>query len=87
MKNLKYGQVKITIFDDCGVPVSNASVTGTFTGDFNETITEATDTNGIAVITTTVYAKKPSFSFCVDDVYHSNLTYDSSENIDTCGSK
>jgi hypothetical protein len=85
-KNLKYGSVTVTIFDDCGGPVSGANITGTFAGDYNETITETTGYDGTAVITTSAYVKKPSYMFCVDDV-NGSLTYDSSGNIDTCKSK
>ena len=85
-KNLKYGRVTVTVFDDCGNPVSGGNVTGTFTGDFTETISETTGTDGTAIITTSVYAKKPSYTFCVDEdgVSHETLTYDS---IEICESK
>jgi len=86
-KNWKYGQVAITVFDDCGNSVSGANVTGTFTGDYNETITGTTGPNGAAVITTSEYVKKPSYTFCVDDVSHGTLTYDPYDNIEICKSK
>jgi len=78
-----YGQVTVTIYDNCGDPVVGADVTGTFTGDFNETLTENTDGNGVAVITTTTQVRKPAYQFCVDNVVHS-LTYDSGDNLVTC---
>ena len=86
-KNWKYGQVTVTIFDDCGIPVSGAEVTGTFTGDFDETLTITTNNNGVAVITTSTQAKKPSYTFCMIDVTHSSLTYDSNDDVETCKSK
>ena len=65
------GQATVTIYDDCGNPVVNALVDGTFSGDFSETIYDvATDENGQAVLTTTGCVKKPSFTFTVDDVTH-----------------
>jgi hypothetical protein len=79
----KYGQVTVTIYDNCGDPVAGADVTGTFTGDFNETLTETTDGNGVAVITTTTQVKKPAYQFCVDDVVHT-LPYDPGDNVVTC---
>jgi hypothetical protein len=81
---LKHGSVTVTILDDCGSPVSGADVTGTFEGDFNETITGTTGTDGTAVISTAEYVKAPSYQFCVDDVTHSSLAYDSSGNVETC---
>jgi hypothetical protein len=79
----KYGQVTVTIQDDCGNPVVGADVTGTFTGDYNETVTETTDGNGQAVLTTTTQVKKPSYQFCVDDVVAS-LPYDPADNLVDC---
>jgi hypothetical protein len=79
----KYGQVTVTIYDNCGDVVVGADVTGTFTGDFNETLTETTDGNGQAVITTTTQIKKPTYQFCVDNVVHS-LPYDDTDNVVTC---
>jgi hypothetical protein len=81
----KYGQVTITIHDDCGNPVAGADVTGTFTGDFNEIVSGTTDSNGQAVLTTSTQVKKPSYTFCVDDATGS-LPYDSADNVETCDS-
>jgi hypothetical protein len=65
----KNGVATVTIYDDCGSPVANALVDGTFSGDFNETFYDvSTDSNGVAVFTTAGCIKKPSFSFTVDDV-------------------
>jgi hypothetical protein len=79
----KYGQVTVTIQDDCGNPVVGADVTGTFTGDYNEQLTETTNGSGVAVITTTTQIKKPTYQFCVDDVVAS-LPYDATDNIVDC---
>ncbi|MHC4187136.1 MAG: hypothetical protein ACYSRQ_02985 [Planctomycetota bacterium] len=68
-KGTKYGQSTVTIYDDCGNPVQNALVDGTFSGDFNESFYDvATDQNGQAVFTTSTSVKKPVFSFTVDEV-------------------
>jgi hypothetical protein len=82
----KYGQVTVTVYNNCGEPVSGANVTGTFTGGFNEQITATTNGSGVAVLTTTEQTKKPSYTFCVDGITHATLTYNSSENVQTCGS-
>jgi hypothetical protein len=82
----KYGRVTVTIYDNCGEPVANAWVTGTFTGDYSEQLTGMTDASGVAVIPTSAQVKKPSYTFCVDDVTHENLAYESNDNIETCRS-
>jgi hypothetical protein len=82
----KRGNVTVTIKDDCGNPVVGADVTGTFTGDFDEQLTETTDGNGQAVISTVGCVKKPSYQFCVDDVVHT-LPYDAADNIVDCCTK
>ncbi len=80
----RFGRATITVQDNCGNPIAGATVTGTFTGDFNETLNAVTDANGVAVITTSTDVKKPNFTFCVDDITASGLTYNSAENVITC---
>ena len=82
----KYGQVTVTIYNNCGNPVSAANVTGTFTGSYNETRSGTTDGSGVAVITTTTQVKKPAYTFCVDNVTHATLTYATGDNVETCDS-
>lgn len=83
----KYGSVTVTIYNNCGEPVSGAGVTGTFTGDFNETLTEMTNSSGVAVIVTSTQVKKPSYTFCVDSVTHLTLAYSSGDNVESCDSR
>ncbi|UCE99753.1 MAG: family 43 glycosylhydrolase [Planctomycetota bacterium] len=86
-QGMDYGQATVTINDNCGDPVANALVDGTFSGDFSETFYDvATDPNGDAVFVTTSQARRPSFTFCVDDVSHATLSYDPNDNIETCDS-
>ena len=43
------------------------AVGGTFTGDFNETVTGQTNDSGVATLTTSADpVRRPSFTFCVD---------------------
>jgi subtilisin family serine protease len=76
-KGQSFGQVTVTVLDDCGNPVSDADVTGYFTGDFSDELqqTVASDDNGQAVFKTTDEIKKPVFSFIVYDVSAENLIY------------
>ena len=82
----KYGRVTVTMYDHCGEPVANAQVMGTFAGDYSEHLTGMTDASGVTVMTTLAQVKKPSYTFCVDDVTHESLIYNSDDNIETCKS-
>jgi hypothetical protein len=82
----KYGRVTVTIYNNCGEPVANAAVTGTFTGTYSEQLTGVTDGNGVAVITTSTLVKKPLYAFCVNNVIHESLMYHPDDNIETCKS-
>jgi hypothetical protein len=82
-KGTKYGQATVTIYDDCGDPVTDALVDGTFSGDFDDTFDDvATDQYGVAVFTTATSIKKPAFSFTVDEVTNS-LPHDPGDDLAT----
>ncbi|MFI0429509.1 polysaccharide lyase family 7 protein [Mariniflexile sp. HMF6888] len=81
----KHGLATVTILDNNGVPVANATVTGTFSGTFNETVTGSTGSNGtVDLITSATTKGGVSVVLCVDDVTHSTLVYNSSLNVITC---
>jgi len=81
------GRATVTIKNNNGELVANATVTGDFTGDYNETRSGVTNSSGVAVIDTANTAWKPSsFTFCVTNVTHATLTYDSNDNVETCDS-
>lgn len=84
----KQGQATVTIVDDLGNALNAATVTGTFTGDFSQTISAPTDGNGSVTLITTATAKGGvTFTFCVDDVTHAGGTvYNSAANTPTCAS-
>ena len=68
-KGQKKGRAVVTIVDDQGNPVSGASVTGTFSGDLNQTVSGTTGAGGTVTLDTTVTKKgKTKFTFCVDSV-------------------
>ncbi len=83
----KKGRAVVTIKDDLGGLVASADVTGTFTGDFNETVEATTNGSGVATLDT-VGTKKGGvhFEFCVDGVVHATLTYAPGDNVITCAS-
>jgi|GEM_PF-2258812 len=72
-----YGQAIVVILDNCGNPVAGASVTGHFTGDFENEApqTAKTTSNGEAVFVTTTYVKRPSFGFVVSTVVAAGMDY------------
>jgi len=80
------GIATVTIVDESGSVVAGAEVTGTFSGDFNGTVSATTDADGVAVLKIGPVTGATSFSFCVDDVTHATLTYDSAGNVETCDS-
>lgn len=80
----KKGRAIVVIKDNNGNPVSNATVTGTFTGSFNETRTGTTDATGTATVDSYAsYRTVTSIHFCVDNVTGS-LTYNAGANVETC---
>ena len=81
----KYGTATVIVKDNCGVAVSGVTVTGTFSGSYNETRSGTTNSSGQAVLTTLTQVKTPSFSFCVDNLT-GTLTYRSQDNTVTCSS-
>ena len=81
----KFGAVAVTIQDNCGNAVTGTDVSGSFTGDYNETIAATTNASGVATLTTLAQVKKPAYGFCVDSVT-GTLTYASGDNVETCDS-
>jgi alkaline phosphatase len=80
------GSVRVTVLDNCGSAVSGATVTGAFTGTYNETVSAATGSDGVAVLVTTGTSKKPSYTITVTDISHPTLAYDPSANVETSDS-
>jgi sialate O-acetylesterase len=80
----KGGSAQATIVNNCGAPVAGATVTGTFTGSFNETIVAVTGSNGVATFDTVgTKSGGVSVTFCVNNVAGS-LPYNSGNNVITC---
>ncbi len=83
----KSGRADVTVVDNLGNPVSGANVTGTFTGDYNESDTQTTNAGGVAVFITSGTARGGiNFQFCVDNVTHATLPYVPEDNVETCDS-
>jgi beta-glucanase (GH16 family) len=81
----KFGTATITIRDNAGNPVPNATVSGTFSGTFSESKSGVTGADGTVKLTTTNKAKGTlTINFCVTNVVHSTLAYNASANVVTC---
>jgi beta-glucanase (GH16 family) len=81
----KQGTATITVKDNLGNPVPNATVTGTFSGSFSETKSGITGSNGAVTLVTTAKLKGTlTVNFCVTNVTHASLTYNSAANTITC---
>ncbi|WP_163707235.1 RICIN domain-containing protein [Mangrovibacterium lignilyticum] len=83
-KGSNYGTAVVTIVDDQLNPIAGATVSGTFSGSFSESVAGVTGTDGTVYFQTSAYVKKPTVDFCVDDVVYSSLPYDPAQNQTTC---
>lgn len=90
-KGSKNGTAMVTLADDNGNPVgAGYLVTGDFSGSFNETASDLTDSNGVALLVTNGTQKGGvTVNFCVSDVTPpgGGLPYDDADNAPntTCG--
>lgn len=80
----KKATASVVIRDNNGAVVAGASVTGSFTGSHNETVTATTNSSGTAVLTTSSTSSTAAFTICVTNVTHPTLTYNSAANVETC---
>ncbi len=81
------GRAVVVIKDASGNPVSGATVTGTFTGSYNQTLSATTDATGTVTLTTSSSVSGTvTFTFCVTNVTKTGATYNSSANVETCDS-
>ena len=63
-------------------------VTGSFTGSYNETASGVSNASGVATLTTAGTNRgNISFTFCVSNVTHAELTYASGQNVVTCATR
>jgi hypothetical protein len=74
-KGAKYGRAAIHVVDNLGNAVGGALVSGQFTGDITESVTQAqTDGSGNVTVTTSQSAKPLSvLTFCVTSITHATL--------------
>jgi len=80
------GRATVVVIDDLGDVVGAATVYGRFDGDFSQSLSALSDGSGTAILTTDQAVKKPSYTFCVDNVQVDGLAYDASADAVTCPS-
>lgn len=72
----KVATATVAIEDNLGDPVPGVTVSGTFSGSINESVSGDTDGSGVANLTSTGTARgKVTVDFCVDDVTGGTLEY------------
>ncbi len=76
-------QAEVTIINEDGAPVANATVTGRWSGLVSSTATGTTGSNGSVSLTSSKTNKSGTFTFTVLDVSVDGYTYDESANIIT----
>jgi VCBS repeat-containing protein len=78
--------VTITVLDDAGLPVADATVNGTWSGNTSGSESVITNSAGQATVDSDkVLYKKDGVVFTVDSIVHGSLDYDSSANTDPDG--
>lgn len=81
----KRGTAIVVIHDNNEVAVGGATVTGTFSGTFNETVSGVTASDGSVTLKTSGTSRGGvTINLCVDGIAHSVLTYDPTQNNITC---
>ncbi len=80
----KKATADVTVVDAAGAAVAGASVTATFSGTHNQTVTAETNSSGVARLITSVTGGSVAFTVCVDDVVLAGTTYDPAANVETC---
>ena len=81
------GVAVVVIVDADGQPVSSATVTGSFTGDVNETVSGRTTFGGQVVLVTSTDARsRDGFTFCVEELTHFTFEHDAAADVETCDS-
>ncbi|NUM47534.1 MAG: Ig-like domain-containing protein, partial [Anaerolineales bacterium] len=84
--NRNFGQAVVTIVDPNNVPVSGATVFGTFSGDSSGAVSGVTNANGQVTLTSPVKKNGVNWTFCVTNVTKSGWTYNAGANVETCDS-
>ncbi|GLX77386.1 hypothetical protein tinsulaeT_07260 [Thalassotalea insulae] len=83
-KGQKFGKATVTVVDNLGTPVSGATVSGIFSGTWNEVTSGVTDSNGeVSILTSTSVGGAVDVNFCVDTLT-GTLVHNSSSSQGLC---
>ena len=86
-KGKKNGTATVTVLDDLGGAAAGVTVSGNFSGTFNESFTGTTSSAGQVNFSTSAAAKKGiSVTFCVSAVSGGALPYDANDDVMSCDS-
>lgn len=85
-RNRNHAQATVTILDASGVPVSGATLSGSFSGDSNGSSSDVTDANGQVTFASPQAIKGADWTFCVEDVTKIGYMYTPDANLETCDS-
>jgi hypothetical protein len=79
--------VAITVVDTAGMPVSDATVTGSWSAGASGTSSAVTNASGIATVQKTGLSRRntPSVTFTVTGIAHATLSYNAAQNRDPDG--
>lgn len=77
-------QAVVTVVDANGVPVSGATVTGTYSGATSSTVSGTTAANGTVTLQSTKKSGGGTWTFCVTTITKAGWTYNSAANTETC---
>ncbi len=80
------GSAEIRVVDANGNPVSDATVSGSWSGSASDQDEVTTGSDGYATAKSNWVIGDGNFTFCVDNVTKSGWTYDEAANVETCGS-
>jgi hypothetical protein len=76
----------VSIFDNAGLPVTGATVTGTWSGVVSGTGSAITASTGVASLTSPSTKSRGTFTFTVTGVSLSGYSYQPSSNVETADS-
>ncbi len=81
-----HAEALVTVVDASGLPVSGATVNGTFTGDSSNAPSGVTNASGQVTLASPIKRNGANWTFCVTNVTKGGWTYNAAANVETCDS-
>ena len=82
--NRTRGVASVTVLDANNQPLAGASVSGAFSGHYTGSGSATTDASGVATFTSGAKKGSGAFTFCVNGITGTNLSYNPGANSETC---